>query len=145
LAYDLKVFRSFDELLRYIDGEIARLSDKLNKLSGYHAKLKDKAEKIKRLEETISKIVGESTPQMREIDLMGVKVVVDARAVDEIRVLEEVLMSIEDVLNALRKAKKVLEPLAKTLASPDKAIEGIDILVETLNGIPIRILLRERA
>ncbi len=144
MAYDLKVFRSFEELLKYLDGEIARLTDRLNKLSGYYARLKEKAEKIRQLEEAISRIVGESPPPIREIDLMGVKVVVDARAIDEMKVLEEVLTSTEDVLNAMRKARKVLEPLAKSLATPRGGFEGIDILVETLNGIPIRVLLRTR-
>ncbi|RLF12093.1 MAG: hypothetical protein DRJ69_01210 [Thermoprotei archaeon] len=144
VAYDLKVFRSFDELLKYLDGEIARLTDRLNKLSGYYTRLKEKAERIRQLEEAISKIVGESPPPIREIDLMGVKVVVDARAIDEMKVLEEVLTSTEDVLNAMKKARKVLEPLAKSLSTPRGGLEGIDILVETLNGIPIRVLLRER-
>jgi len=144
LSYDLLKFESFEELLRYLDREITRLSAKLSELSSHYARLKEKAERMKQVEEVLSKVLGEKIATMNEVDLMGVKVVIDARAVDEIKVLEEVITSTEDILNAMKKARKVLEPIARSVSSSG-GIEGIDILVETVNGIPIRVLLRERA
>ena len=70
---------------------------------------------------------------------MGLKVVVGARVVDELAVVEEVLTSVSDTLMALQKVRDVIDQLAKSVGESS----GIKILVETINGIPVRLLLRE--
>ncbi|HDD63665.1 MAG TPA: hypothetical protein ENF53_00685 [Thermoprotei archaeon] len=94
---------------------------------------------MKKIEEAFSQLLGTKIGGVNEIDLMGIKVIVGSRAVDELKVYEEVLLSLQERLEALMKARKVLEPLSKVIGEG----EGISILLETLNGLPLKILLSE--
>ena len=53
--------------------------------------------------------------------------------------MEEVLTSVSDTLMALQKVRDVIDQLAKSVGESS----GIKILVEAINGIPVRLLLRE--
>ncbi|RLE80369.1 MAG: hypothetical protein DRJ52_06525 [Thermoprotei archaeon] len=132
-------FNSFEELLTYIDEEISETKKQIESLSDRYKELKIKAEKLKRLDEVFSKIIGSKSPAINEIDIAGLKVVVGARAIDELTVIEEVLRSLNDKLNSLSKVRKIIEYLARTTGG----IEGFSLLVETFNGIPARILIKE--
>jgi len=139
VSYVLEEYDGFGQLLASIDNRIKDLQQKYNALSQKQQALSVQAERIRRLEEALSKLVGSEIKSIREIDFMGLKVVVGARVVDELAVVEEVLTSVSDTLMALQKVRDVIDQLAKSVGESS----GIKILVETINGIPVRLLLRE--
>jgi len=139
VSYVLEEYDGFGQLLASIDNRIRDLQQKYNALSQRQQALSVQAERIRRLEEALSKLVGSEIKSIREIDFMGLKVVVGARVVDELAVVEEVLTSVSDTLMALQKVRDVIDQLAKSVGESS----GIKILVETINGIPVRLLLRE--
>jgi len=141
VSYSLLEFESFDQLLKYLDGRIQDLEKIHTALSQRYQELSVKAEKLKKLEEALTQLVGGEVKVIREIDFMGLKVVVGARVIDELNVVEEVLSSVSDTLTALRKVRDVVSQLAKTVSGGEEL--RIRLLVETINGIPVRILLRE--
>ncbi len=141
MSYSLLEFESFDQLLKYLDGRIQDLEKIHTALSQRYQELSVKAEKLKKLEEALTQLVGGEVKVIREIDFMGLKVVVGARVIDELNVVEEVLSSVSDTLTALRKVRDVVSQLAKTVSGGEEL--RIRLLVETINGIPVRILLRE--
>jgi len=139
VSYVLEEYDGFGQLLASIDNRIRDLQQKYNALSQRQQALSVQAERIRRLEEALSKLVGSEIKSIREIDFMGLKVVVGARVVDELAVVEEVLTSVSDTLMALQKVRDVIDQLAKSVGESS----GIKILVEAINGIPVRLLLRE--
>jgi len=139
LSYNIYAFSNFKQVLEYINDEISKLNRKIADLSAQYNIVKRKAEKMKKIEEAFSQLLGTKIGGVNEIDLMGIKVIVGSRAVDELKVYEEVLLSLQERLEALMKARKVLEPLSKVIGEG----EGISILLETLNGLPLKILLSE--
>ncbi|MGC9107593.1 MAG: hypothetical protein ACP5IE_05320, partial [Infirmifilum sp.] len=68
--------------------------------------------------------------------------VVNARAVDELNVLEETIESQKESLEALLRIRDILYKLNSSLSSEEK-LSGITILVQTLNEIPVKLLLKE--
>lgn len=97
---------------------------------------------MKALERVLEDLLGEKLSSLNEIDYMGLKVVINARAVDELNVLEETIESQKESLEALTRIREILYKLNSSLSSEDK-LSGITILVQTLNEIPVRILLKE--
>lgn len=142
MSFNIYQFSSFAELLQYIDSKIGRIEASLGQLQQRYNYIKSRAEKIQRLEKVIEELVGEKISLLNEIDFMGLKVVINARAIDELNVLEETIMSQQDLLNALKRIREVIQKLNDSLASTS-GLEGIAILVQTMNDVPIRILLKE--
>ncbi len=142
MSYNLLRFRDFNELLEYIDTTIDNLMKKYNELYQRLNVLRARAERIKKFEEALSKLMGEEITSINEIDFMGLKVVISARSVDELAVVEEVVNSLQDTITALKKVREVISELAKAV-SQEGEVEGLSILVETINGIPVRLLLKE--
>lgn len=141
MSYNVYQFKSFVELLRFIDSQINEMTNQVNTLSQRYNLLKKKAERIKKLEQALEQLVGEKVSSLNEIDFMGLKVVVSARTVDELKVLEETIVSLRDILSALQRVREVISKLASALGSSNEP--GFVVLVQTLNNIPIRILLKE--
>lgn len=141
MSYNLLQFSSFEELLRYLDSQIASLNESLSALQRRYESVQTRAERMRALERVLEDLLGEKLPKLNEIDYMGLKVVINARAVDELSVLEETLESQRETLEALGRIREVLERLSNSVDLT--GTEGITILVQTLNGIPMRILLKE--
>ncbi|RKX84312.1 MAG: hypothetical protein DRP57_06155 [Spirochaetes bacterium] len=142
MSFNIYQFSSFAELLQYIDAKIGSIESALSQLQQRYNYIKSRAEKIQRLEKVIEELVGEKISLLNEIDFMGLKVVINARAIDELNVLEETIMSQQDLLNALKRIREVIQKLNDSLTSTS-GLEGITIMVQTMNDIPIRILLKE--
>ncbi|MCC6049369.1 MAG: hypothetical protein LM580_01605 [Thermofilum sp.] len=102
--------------------------------------LKSKAEKVRKLETLLSKLVGEQIRSINEVDFMGIRVVVSARALDELVAVEETLAALKDTLAALTRVREVIASLVK-----ETEIEkgGLSLLVQTVNGIPVKLLFKE--
>lgn len=144
MSYNVYQFRSFKDLMKFLDSEIARLSNQYEGLNQRYQVLRTRAERIRRLEKALEELVGEKVGTLNEIDFMGLKVVISARAIDELNVLEETLTSARDMLSALRRVREVINKLASALAGTQATgEEEITIIVQTLNNIPVRILLKE--
>jgi len=79
---------------------------------------------------------------LNEIDYMGLRIVVNARTIDELNVLEETLESQRDTLESLTNVREAIYKLGSALSSSQEA-EGLPIIVQMLNGVPVRILLKE--
>ncbi|AKG38855.1 MAG: hypothetical protein ACP5II_04770 [Infirmifilum sp.] len=142
MSYNIYQFNGFDELLRYIEAQIGTLQDTLQQLEQRYESVKVRAERMKALERVLEDLIGEKLSSLNEIDFMGLKVVVNARAVDELNVLEETIESQKESLEALLRIRDILYKLNSSLSSEEK-LSGITILVQTLNEIPVKLLLKE--
>jgi DNA-binding transcriptional regulator YbjK len=142
VSYNIYQFNGFDELLRYIEAQIGTLQDTLQQLEQRYESVKVRAERMKALERVLEDLIGEKLSSLNEIDFMGLKVVVNARAVDELNVLEETIESQKESLEALLRIRDILYKLNSSLSSEEK-LSGITILVQTLNEIPVKLLLKE--
>jgi len=142
VSYNIYQFNSFEDLLKYVEAQIASIQDTLQQLEQRYEVVRVRAERMKALERVLEDLLGEKLSSLNEIDYMGLKVVVNARAVDELNVLEETIESQRESLEALTRIREVLHKLGSSLSSGEE-LAGISILVQTLNGIPVRILLKE--
>ncbi len=140
MSYDLLAFDGFGDLLRHLESEINRLKSKVEELEARYEQLRLRAEKVKRLEELLSKLVGEEIKTINEVDFKGIRVVVSARALDELTAVEEALSALRDQLSAMARVREVIAQLAK---ETDMVKGGLKLLVQTLNGIPIKLLFKE--
>jgi len=132
------MFKNMDELFKYIDDEINRVRNLLSEYFRRLDELRIKVERIKKLEKSISSIAGGAIKSSggKEIDLMGIKVVIDPSYEQEANFIEEAAKSLQDRLTVLQKIRKAIEPLS--------TIEDADIEVLMMNGVPVRIHLRIR-
>jgi len=132
------MFKNIDELFKYIDDEINRVRSLLSEYFRRLDELRIKVERIKKLEKSISSIAGGAikSSEGKEIDLMGIKVVIDPSYEQEVNFIEEAAKSLQDRLTVLQKIRKAIEPLS--------TIEDADIEVLIMNGVPVRIHIRIR-
>ena len=142
MSSNVYYFTSFADLIRYIDGQIGSLEESLSQLKQRYNVVKARAEKLRQLEKVLEELVGEKISTLNEVDFMGLRVVINARAVDELRVLEDAIASQEDTLSALKRVRDVLKKLHDSLESSVEA-GGLTIIVQTRFNIPVRILLKE--
>lgn len=140
MSYDLLSFASFEDFVEYLDAQINQFKSKLEYLEKRYEVLKNKADRVKRLEDILSRLVGEQIKTINEVDFMGIKVVVSTRALDELVAVEETLGSVRDVYAALTRVREVVGRLAKE-AGAERG--GLNLLVQTINGIPIKLLFKE--
>ncbi|MEM1697279.1 MAG: hypothetical protein QXG48_01345 [Thermofilaceae archaeon] len=140
MSYDLLTFTSVEDFLEYLDTQISQLKAKVDILEKRYAVLKGRAERVRMLEEMLSKLVGEQIKAINEVDFMGIKVVISARAVDELVVVEETLAALRDTLTALIRVRDAISRLAREAKT---AGGGLSLLVQTLNGIPFKLLFKE--
>jgi acetate kinase len=140
MSYDLLSFTSFTDFVEYLDGQIGQLKSKIEFLEKRYETLKSKADKVRKLETILSKLVGEQIRAINEVDFMGIRVVVSARALDELVAVEETLAALKDTLAALTRVKEVVSSLAKE-TEVEKG--GLSLIVQTINGIPVKLLFKE--
>jgi len=139
LAMDLLTFKSLADFIKYIESLIESTRQQLSEHLRRYDEIKTRAERIRNIEEVFSKILGTKPEAVNEIDLKGLKIIIGARPTDEERVLSEVIKSLQDRLNVLMRIRKLIEPLARSLGE----MSGMIIMVETMNAIPIKVLLKE--
>ncbi len=139
MAMDLLTFKSLADFIKYIESLIESTRQQLSEHLRRYDEIKTRAERIRNIEEVFSKILGTKPEAVNEIDLKGLKIIIGARPTDEERVLSEVIKSLQDRLNVLMRIRKLIEPLARSLGE----MSGMIIMVETMNAIPIKVLLKE--
>lgn len=141
MSYNILQFNSFGEFLKYLDSQIALLNESVAALQRRYESIYARAERMRALERVLEDLMGEKLPALNEIDYMGLKVVINARAVDELKILEETFESQKETLEALEKIREIVHRFSSSINLT--GTEGITIIVQTLNGIPTRILLKE--
>jgi acetate kinase len=140
MSYDLLSFTSFTDFVEYLDNQIGQLKSKIEFLEKRYETLKSKADKVRKLETILSKLVGEQIKAINEVDFMGIRVVVSARALDELVAVEETLAALKDTLAALTRVREVVSSFAKE-TEVEKG--GLSLIVQTINGIPVKLLFKE--
>jgi len=137
-SLELKSFNTPEELKKFLDDEIGRIR---TLLGDYLRRLEEnriKAERLKKAQEAIVKLAGEKqVPSFegREIDLSGLKILVNPGLKQEMEVLEDVVKSLQDKLNIIQKIRKALDPLT----SFEEGIVTISTVMS--DNIPIRIMI----
>ncbi|ABL78163.1 hypothetical protein [Thermofilum pendens] len=139
MSYSLYQFNGFGELLKYLDSQIESLQKTLEQLEQRYEAVKVRAEKMREIERVLEELMGEKLSPLNEVDYMGLKLVINARAIDELAVLEETIESQRDILDSLVNVRDAIQKLSEHLQGYD----GIPILVQLVNGVPVRILLKE--
>ena len=135
-----KTYNSVKEIEENMDREIA---DTKSSLGDYLRQLDDIrsiAEKSKKIRETVMRISGKKngfSENPGEIELEGMKVILDANAFNQLTVIEAAVRSHQERLMVLQKAREELNQLNQL-----GDLEGLDFLIVENQGIPERILLR---
>lgn len=137
-SLELRIFNTPEELKKSLDDEIGRvrtlLGDYLRRLEENRIKI----ERLKKAQEAIVKFAGEKQiplPEGREIDLSGLKVLLNPSLRQEMDALEDVVKSLQDKLNIMQKIRKALDPLTSLE-------EGIATIVTVMSDdIPIKIMI----
>lgn len=142
LSVEIHSYKTAQELTKEIDDEIQRiktlLGDYLRRLDEARAR----QEKLRKTQEALSKLTGgklsamKQTGETQELDLMGLRVVINASADEEASSLEESIKTLQDKLNTLQKVRKALEPLTslEEVSSPLTVVKN--------DGVPTKIMLR---
>lgn len=138
MAIEIREFANINELIKPIDEEISKvrsmLGDYLRKLD----ESKVKSDKIKKTRAAIAKIAGaevDVTPTSKELDIMGLKIIINPTPEDESLAFEETVKDLQERLTALQRVRKSLEPLT----TMDIEV-GIFALMK--DNIPIKIFIR---
>jgi hypothetical protein len=136
----IKSYHSVEEISETIDKEIAdtksALGDYLRKLD----EIRTLAEKSKKIREIVMKLAGKKTghsENLGEIEVEGLKIVLDANASHELTAIEDAVRSHQEYLQVLQNAReglKSLEQLGDT--------EGLEFMVVENQRVPTRILLK---
>jgi len=138
MVTEFREFTNVSEMIKPIDEEISKVR---NMLGDYLRKLDEsklKSEKIKKARAAISKIAGtevDIAPSSKELDIMGLKIIVNPTPEDESLALEEIVKDLQERLTALQRVRKSLEPLT----TMDVEV-GIIALMK--DNIPVKIFVR---
>ncbi len=135
----IKEYNSALEISEKIDSEI---DETKSALGTYLRQLDDKratAEKAKRLHDVVAKMANKKVTKecSNQIEVNGLEIVLDATAINELTVIENVVKSQQQRLMALQQAKEALKTLDQV-----GDIEGIKYLALEREGIPEQILLK---
>ncbi len=138
LATEFREFANISEMIKPIDEEISKvrsmLGDYLRKLD--ESKLK--SDKIKKARTAIAKIAGteiDIAPSSKELDIMGLKIIINPTPEDEALALEEIVKDLQERLTTLQRVRKSLEPLT----TMDVEV-GIVALMK--DNIPVKIFVK---
>ena len=135
---EIRTFNSVSEFIKALDDEIARLRSNLGTYLRDMDDARVKAERLKKLEETLRKLGAgkEKLVETRELDLGGLSVVINPTPVHDLKALEDVVKSIQDRLTALENIRRNIEPL--------QALEDLEAKIEAYykEGVPIKLFIK---
>jgi hypothetical protein len=134
----MREFGSFKDLLGYVDSQIANYRKVFGELIRVVEDMRARAERQKRILEAIAKLSPGTQVSGEEgsyqVDLRGVKVLVNPSPVRELEVLEKVLEEINNKITRLANLRKDLEVLG--------ALEGGKVVAYIKDDVPEIILLK---
>jgi len=138
MVVSLKEFESATEIVKAVDQQIAETK---NTLSRYLSQLEDirtLAEKSRRIREIVYRFTGKrAIVETGEVSISGINVILDAKAIHESAVIEEVVRSQQERLVELQKVRESLKWVDQIGET-----EGVGFLVLEKDGVPKKILLR---
>ena len=141
MLYKIKEFTSYVEITETLEKDISDTKSMLGQYLSRLDEIRQKAENLKKLHSTLSKIVGRKAlnESLGEINVEDMTVVLDASPLDELKALESVVRSIQEHLSSLNKTRESLESFNE-LSDAD----GMKFLLVEANGVPETILLNIR-
>jgi len=138
MVVEIREYERVADLVKPVDDQI----NKIRSLLGDYLRRLDEArvriEKLNKVRSSLAKIVGGEvnvSQGSQEIDLMGLKIIVNPTPQDEISVYEEVVKDLQNRLTVLQRVKKALEPLS----AMDVDV-GVSVLIR--DEVPVKILVR---
>lgn len=140
MSIAIRTYHSINEIADTLDKEIA---DSKSNLGNYLRKLDDVrslAEKSQRVRETVMKLSGRKNVQnesLRETDVGGLKIILDANAFHELTAIEDAVRSHQENLQVLQKAREALKSLDQLGDT-----EGLEFMVVEKQRVPQRILIK---
>ncbi|RLE57349.1 MAG: hypothetical protein DRJ40_03300 [Thermoprotei archaeon] len=137
---DLVIFRSVDELVQYINSKIEEISKKVEEYSKLAEEVKSFAEYAKTLREFLEKALGKEVKFTSELEVMGFRLVVDARPIDEYEVLSDVLNSLTERMKVLIRFREAILPLLEKLRESGRKFL-VYLVLE--NEVPVKLLIKE--
>ena len=138
MSTKLELYHSIDELTAKLDKRIAETKSNLGIYLRKLDEIRILAERSKKIRDTVLKLTGNkvnSNPE--ELELNGVKVISNAKKMDEMEIIELTIRSKQEYLIRLQKARENLKPLEEL-----QGTEGLSILVFEKNGLPNQVLLK---
>lgn len=140
VTYDLHIFRNPDELLQYLRSEVERLRKRVAELSEIENQVRDFAERTRLIREALVRILGSQQLPSYEVDLGVIKVIPDARPIDEYEVVREVRTNLEQRLKVYSEVLTKLTPLVEKLKELGKELV---LYLEIRDGVPVKLLIKE--
>ena len=140
MSIAIRTYHSINEIADTLDKEIA---DSKSNLGNYLRKLDDirsLAEKSQRVRETVMKLSGRKNVQnesLRETDVGGLKIILDANAFHELTAIEDAVRSHQENLQVLQKAREALKSLDQFGDT-----KGLEFMVVEKQRVPQRILIK---
>ena len=136
----IKGYNSVKEIEETIDTEIAETKNALGEYLRKLDQIRTLAEKTKRVREIAAKLSGKkvgNNEDSREIEVGGLKIVLEANAFHEMTAMEDAVRSHQEHLLVLQKAREGLKPLDQLGDT-----EGVQLMTLESQGVPQRILLK---
>jgi len=136
----VKTYNSVEEMTETLDKAIADTKSNLGEYLRRLDEIRSRAEKSKKIRETVMKITGKrngSGESSEEIEVGSLKIVVDANAFQQLTVIESAVKSHQERLLVLQKAREALKPLSQLGDT-----EGLNFMVLEDSGVPELILLK---
>ena len=139
--YKIKEFASYKEITETLDKDISDTKSMLGKYLTRLDGVRGRAENLKRIRSTLSKVVGSKAlkKSISEINVEDVTIVLEASPLDELNALESVIRSYQERLSKLNEARESL----KSFNGLDDT-DGMKFQLVEANGVPETILLNIR-
>ena len=134
----IKRFENPQELLRYIDSQLADIRKKLGELLRVIEDLRAKTEQVEKLKSIVSALTGEETAVATSenvINLDAVSVVINPSPSTELRSAEELAESLNKKLGELQSARRDVEKIVS--ANIESSLE-----VVIVDGVPKTIMIK---
>jgi hypothetical protein len=136
----IRTYNSVEEISKALDTEIADIRGALGEYLRKLDAIRNLAEKSKKVRQIVMKLSGKKngyTEDFGEIEVGNIKIVLDAKAENELEAMEDAIRSHQEYLAVLQKARealKLLDQLGDT--------EGLNFIVLEKQGEPQRILFK---
>jgi hypothetical protein len=140
MSVAIKTYHSVKEILDTVDKEISATKSNLGSYLRKLDETRTLAEKSKKIRDVVMKLANKkngNTENLGEMDIGGVKVVLDANALHELTAIEDAVRSHQEYLIVLQRVREELKPLDQ-LGDTD----GLEFIIVENNRVPERILLK---
>ncbi len=139
MSAEIREFKSFTELLKFIEEEVSSCRKMLEFLKKRYQSLQAQARSDMVFLESLKKIMGnEKLNLSTEVNVGGLSIIYPARAYDEFKVVEDTLRRVQVKLNTLERVRKIVEVIAKNIPK----VPNMKIIIQLINGIPFKLLIR---